>query len=107
MSNLRNPADLGTKSFSMSRIKLLYSSTSSRSVTISKKLGAAESQVVEQSLAIRRISRAARSRFSWLAAFALTQVADRRPQQEEGPSRKKFGIEGPPFAEMIGAILAV
>ena len=49
------------------------------------------------------MSRAARSRFNWLAAFAMTQIADGYSQQEEG-SNKKFESEEPPFLIMFETV---
>ena len=81
-------------------------------MTISKKLafrdnqqevGAAERQKAEQTLSIRRMSRAARSRFNWLAAFAMTQLADGFPRQEKGSSAK-FESQELPFFRMFETV---
>ena len=101
--NHKIPADLGTKSVSTSRIKLLLNLLSFRDNQ--QEVGAAERMGAEQKPAVRKVSRAARNRFNWLATSALTSVADGLPKQDEG-LRKKFESE-PPFAEMIGATLAV
>ena len=101
VSTLLNPTDLGTKSLSTSRIKLLLNLLSFRDNQ--QEACAAERQEAEQTLSIRRMSRAARSRFNWLAAFAVTKVAEGYPQQEEGSSRK-FESEEPPFLTMFETV---
>ena len=103
VSNLLHPADLGTKSFSTSKIKLLLNLLSVRDNQ--QEVGAAERQEAEQTLSVRRMSRAARSRFNWLAAFAMTQVADGYSQQEGGSSRK-FESEEPPFLTMFETVVS-
>ena len=96
-----NPFDLGTKSLRTPRIRLLLNLLSLRDNQ--QEVGAAERQEAEHTLSIRRMSRAARSRFNWLAAFAMNQVADGYPQQEKG-SNKQFEREEPPFFRMFETV---
>ena len=91
------PRVLGT-----SRIKLFLNLLSVRDNQ--QEVGAAERQEAEQILPVRRMSRAARSRFNWLAAFAMTQVADGNSQHKKKSSSRKFESEEPPFLIMFETV---